>query len=240
VLTPAQPVPPAAAVIRVNCAPQLLLRRGKDTADSSRAAENGMKRKTVSACCAHRHRRVDRDEVAQLTAIKEVVGEDHTHVLDVVCLLASVAEVFDHFVVSVIERLSATDESATTVETVLQRWREFAIAPSGPTGRDRLAEILSKLLDVSDAVHASEVPRIEFWVGPFGARHDMRCGSMAVEVTTTRSRTGHRVTTIRGADQLLAPEQGVSVRLGVRVRKTRQPPDATSCSPTHTRRRTRR
>ena len=28
-LTPAQPVPPAAGVIRVNCAPQLLLRRGK-------------------------------------------------------------------------------------------------------------------------------------------------------------------------------------------------------------------
>ena len=87
------------------------------------------------------------------------------------------AEVLDHFVVSVIERLSATDESAITVETVLQRWREFVIAPSGPTGRDRLAEILSKLLDVSDAVHASEVPRIGFWVGPFGARHDMRCGS---------------------------------------------------------------
>lgn len=129
------------------------------------------------------------------------------------------AEVLDHFVVSVIERLSATDESATTVETVLQRWREFVIAPSGPTGRDRLAEILSKLLDVSDAVHASELPRIGLWVGPFGALHDMRCGSAAVEVKTTRSRTRHRVTTIHGADQLLAPEQGVSVRLGVRVRK---------------------
>jgi hypothetical protein len=62
----------------------------------------------------------------------------HTHVLDVVCLLASVAEVFDHFVVSVIERLSATDESAVwAVETVLQRWSQFLIAPSGPPGRDR-------------------------------------------------------------------------------------------------------
>ena len=129
------------------------------------------------------------------------------------------AEVFDHFVVSVIERLSATDESAVrAVETVLQRWRQFLIAPSGPPGRDRLAEILSELLVVSDAVHASGVPRIGFWVGPFGARHDMRCGSTAVEVKTTRSHTGHRVT-IHGEDQLLASEQGVSVRLGVRVRK---------------------
>jgi hypothetical protein len=119
-----------------------------------------------------------------------------------------VAEVFDHFVVSVIERLSATDESAVrAVETVLQRWRQFLIAPSGPPGRDRLAEILSELLVVSDAVHASGVPRIGFWVGPFGAHHDMRCGSVAVEVKTTRSHTGHRVT-IHGEDQLLAPEQG--------------------------------
>ena len=143
----------------------------------------------------------------------------HTHVLNVVCLLASVAEVFDHFVVSVIERLSATDESAIAVETVLQRWREFVIAPSGPTARHRLAGILSKLLDVSDAVHASEAPPIGFWVGPFGAPHDLRCGSAAVEVKTTRSRSGHPVTTIHGADQLLAPAQGVSARLGVRVRK---------------------
>ena len=130
------------------------------------------------------------------------------------------AEVFDHFVVSVNERLSATDDSAVrAVETVLQRWRLLLVAPSGPPGRNRLAEIFSEPLAVSDAVHASEVPRIGFWVGPFGARHDMRCGSTAVEMKTTRSRTGHRVTTIHGADQLLAPEEGVSVQLGVRVRK---------------------
>jgi hypothetical protein len=70
-----------------------------------------------------------------------------------------VAEVFDHFVVSVNERLSATDESAVrAVETVLLRWRQLLIAPSGPPGRNRLAEILSEPLAVSDAVHASEVP----------------------------------------------------------------------------------
>ena len=74
------------------------------------------------------------------------------------------AEVFDHFVVSVNERLSATDESAVrAAETVLLRWRQLLIAPSGPPGRNRLAEILSEPLAVSDAVHASEVPRIEFW-----------------------------------------------------------------------------
>jgi len=59
----------------------------------------------------------------------------HTHVLDVVCLVASVAEVFDHFVVSVNERLSATDESAVrAVETVLLRWRQLLIAPPARPG----------------------------------------------------------------------------------------------------------
>jgi hypothetical protein len=35
----------------VNCAPQLLLRRGKDTADSSWAVENGIKRARLAAVC---------------------------------------------------------------------------------------------------------------------------------------------------------------------------------------------
>jgi Putative PD-(D/E)XK family member, (DUF4420) len=115
-----------------------------------------------------------------------------------------VAEVFDHFVVSVIERLSATGGVSSSLPP-----------PARPraTGSPK-----SKLLVVCDAVHASGVPRIGFWVGAFGARHDMRCGSTAVEVKTTRLHTGHRVT-IHGEDKLLAPEQGVSVRLGVRVRK---------------------
>ena len=72
----------------------------------------------------------------------------------------------------------------------------------------------------------------------------LRCGALAVTlhrhgpdvVSTTKhqwaqSDTGHRLA-IHGEDQLLAPEQAVSVRLGLRVRK--QPPQrpvATSCFP---------
>ena len=154
-LTPAQPVPPAAAVIRVNCAPQLLLHRGKDTADSSWAAEKGTKRKTVSAMSGSSLRSPAdlRPQLFNDRELRDFVGDRHvggdarclftagihTHVLDVVCLVASVAEVFDHFV-SVIERLSTTHETAVrAVETILQRWRQFLIAPSGPRGRDQLA-----------------------------------------------------------------------------------------------------
>jgi hypothetical protein len=72
----------------------------------------------------------------------------------------------------------------------------------------------------------------------------LRCGALAVTlrrdgpevVSTTKhqwaqSDTGHRVA-IHGEDQLPAPEQAVSVRLGLCVRK--QPPQrpvATSCFP---------
>ena len=57
---------------------------------------------------------------------------------------------------------------------------------------------------------------------------------------TARSHTGHRVT-IHGEDQLLASEQGVSVRLGVRVRKNDLGSRPTmSCFSQGIRRRTRR
>ena len=132
----------------------------------------------------------------------------HTHVLNVVCLLASVAEVFDHFVVSVIERLSAIDESAVrAVETVLQRWRQCLIAPSRPArarpaGRNpqraaRRLRCCARQWGSPDRVLGRSVRR--------PSRHALR--QYAVEVKTARSHTGHRVT-IHGEDQLLASEQG--------------------------------
>jgi hypothetical protein len=133
VLTPAHPVPPAAGVIRVNCAPQLLLRRGRGHGRlfvGGRNRDEAQDRfRNVGIIAA-----IAIDTSVAMRAGLFIAGI-HTHVLDVVCLLASVAEVFDHFAVSVIERLSATDESAVrAVETVLQRWRQFLIAPPARPG----------------------------------------------------------------------------------------------------------
>jgi hypothetical protein len=143
-----------------------------------------------------------------VTMEDRVIGAKNTRVLDVTCLLEVLAEVFDHFVAAVVERVSIAGDSANeAVENVLRRWREFLVPPKGPLGLDKLAATFGELLVVLDVVRATGVADIGYWVGPFGGRHDMRTGSTALEVKTTRSHTGHRVT-IHGEDQLLAPVDG--------------------------------
>jgi hypothetical protein len=149
-------------------------------------------------------------EVATLTVTTRnlIISGVQTQVLDVICLLPSLAEVFDYFVVAIIERVSTTGENAgEAIEAVLQHWRQFLIATSGPPGRDKLAALLGELLVVTDAVSASGKAGVGFWVGPAGARHDIRSGATAVEVKTTRAHTDYRVT-IHGEDQLMAPQEG--------------------------------
>lgn len=128
--------------------------------------------------------------------------------IDVTCLFEALAEVFDHFVIAVLERLTISNEpSEDALAAVLEKWRQFLQAGSAPPGRDTIASVLAELLLVLDLVQAGGGREIEFWVGPFGARHDMRLGARAIEVKMTRSHTTRHVT-IHGEDQLLAPDGG--------------------------------
>jgi hypothetical protein len=137
-----------------------------------------------------------------------VIAGKSVRLLDITCLFAALSEVFDHFAAAVIERVSIGGEAPNAaVENVLSGWREFLIPPTGPPGRDKLAATLGELLVVRDAIKAAGKADIGFWVGPFGQRHDMRSGPTAVEVKTTRSHTGYRVT-VHGEDQLLPPDGG--------------------------------
>ena len=127
--------------------------------------------------------------------------------LDIGCLVQSVAEVFDHFIVAVIDRLEAgAERPAIAVGEVLDQWRHFLVAASGPPGRDKLASVFGELLVVLDVVRVTGAG-IGAWVGPSGSRHDLRHASTAVEVKTTRSHTA-RVVTVHGEDQLLEPDDG--------------------------------
>ncbi|BCP36834.1 hypothetical protein MINTMi198_22040 [Mycobacterium intracellulare M.i.198] len=128
--------------------------------------------------------------------------------LDVTCLFASLSEVFDHFAAAVIKRMAdAAEDPAHAVTSVLAGWRSFLVPPSGPPGLDKIAATLGELLVVRDAVRNSGCVDIGFWSGPFGQRHDLRGGTTAMEVKTTRAHTGYRVT-IHGEDQLLPPDNG--------------------------------
>jgi len=137
-----------------------------------------------------------------------VIAGDARRTLVVSCLFEALAEVFDHFVAAIMEKLSEPDMSpGDAVVAVLDRWRRFLVAAAGPPGRDTLAAVFGELILLRDIVAADDARRIDCWVGPFGARHDIRRASRAIEVKTTRAHTS-RVVTIHGEDQLLEPDGG--------------------------------
>ncbi|MDX1883237.1 PD-(D/E)XK motif protein [Mycolicibacterium sp. 120270] len=127
---------------------------------------------------------------------------------DIVCLFPSLAEVFDYFVVAVIERVQRTGESpAVAVDAVLLEWRQFLTASLSPPSHDKLATLIGELLVVVDTVDVAGASAFDSWVGPSGARHDFRHRATAIEVKTTKSHTGYRIT-VHGEDQLMPPNAG--------------------------------
>ncbi|ORB66673.1 PD-(D/E)XK motif protein [Mycolicibacterium tusciae] len=137
-----------------------------------------------------------------------IINNVRRDLVDVVCLFPSLAEVFDYFIVAVIDRLERFDEGPTeAVEAVLQEWRQFLTASPGPPSHDKIATLIGELLLVADAVDVGGATAFNSWVGPSGARHDFRQGPDAIEVKTTKSHTGYRIT-VHGEDQLVPPDGG--------------------------------
>ena len=137
-----------------------------------------------------------------------VIGSSSETYLDVACLFEAVAEVFEHFVVAVLDEVE--DEGlppVTAVLKVLEKWRRFLEpTPSGPS-REKLASVFGELLVLLDVLREDPVRRLDVWTGPFGGRHDFRRAEHALEVKTTRSHTG-RTVTVNGEDQLDPPADG--------------------------------
>jgi hypothetical protein len=128
--------------------------------------------------------------------------------IDVACLFQSVADVFEHFVSAVAERIQFGQlEPANALSEVLEKWKQFLVPASAPVGREKLAATMGELLVLLDIVRTDPARRVDSWLGPFGGRHDFRRGSSALEVKTTRAHTSRDVT-IHGEDQLDAPANG--------------------------------
>jgi hypothetical protein len=156
----------------------------------------------------------DRTEASTATAAVTMghrvleIGGHARGMVDIVCEIPAVSEVFDHFIAAVVERLRETgDPPVTVVLEIVERWRRLLAGETGAPGRDRLAAIFGELLVLLDVVRADPRRRVDVWVGPHGGRHDLRRGDLAIEVKTTRSHTA-RVVTVHGEDQLLEPEGG--------------------------------
>lgn len=139
--------------------------------------------------------------------VRLAIGGRERDLVDVACDVDALTEVFDHFIVAVIERLPGAASPVGVVLEIVERWRRFLVSPVGPPGRDTLSALYGELLVLLDVVRADPRRRVDVWVGPFGSRHDLRRGPLAIEVKTTRAHTG-RVVTIHGEDQLQEPDGG--------------------------------
>jgi Putative PD-(D/E)XK family member, (DUF4420) len=128
--------------------------------------------------------------------------------LDVTCLVSALSEIFDHLIVAVLDRMAhSSDAPSVVVAGVIDEWKRLLAATGPGPGRDRLAAMFGELLVLRDIVRADPARRVDAWVGPVGGRHDIRRGSSAIEVKTTRAHTA-RIVTVHGEDQLLEPEGG--------------------------------
>lgn len=137
-----------------------------------------------------------------------VIGTDSRRYLDVVCTMTDLAEVFDHFVVAVLERAIVSDRDLTRVVTaVLDQWRSFFAHAGAPPARETLTSVVGELLLLRDVAILDVADVLSIWVGPRGSRHDFRRRGVAVEVKTTRAHTS-RIVTIHGEDQLQPPDGG--------------------------------
>jgi hypothetical protein len=137
-----------------------------------------------------------------------MIGADSRRYLDVVCAMMELADVFDHFVAAVVERVSPADRDPTTVVAdILDQWRSFFAEMGAPPARERVTSVIGELLLLRDVAMIDPVDVLSIWVGPRGSRHDFRRGLDAVEVKATRSHTS-RAVTVHGEDQLQPPDGG--------------------------------
>lgn len=129
--------------------------------------------------------------------------------MDVVCRVRALTDVFEHFAAAVIERHTQDPSSpSAAVSTVLDTWRRFLHVSAGvQLGKDALAGLFGELLVLLDLTRADPTAGIAAWAGPDRARHDFRTGDTGLEVKTTLATTA-AVVAVHGLDQLDTPTGG--------------------------------
>lgn len=125
--------------------------------------------------------------------------------LDISCATPALAEVFEQFCAAVVEQLPTAGQPVDALRSILERWRRFLV-PGVQPSRERVAAVVGELT-VLHQLCQLDPTAVTWWTGPSGARHDFRHGGAAIEVKTTLTTTGLRIT-VNGADQLQAPDGG--------------------------------
>jgi len=133
------------------------------------------------------------------------VTHEGAHYLTVSCQHPELYPVFTQFCRELGETVQGAASPAREASEAFDRWRAlFSNATSQVLGDEALVGLLGELLAVEDLLAFGASGRLDFWVGPLKAIHDLRTPSHAIEVKSTLTRDG-RLVGISSVDQLQEP-----------------------------------
>lgn len=139
------------------------------------------------------------------TQLEAIPGRRQRFV-DIACLDILHNDLFSVLVEDILEKLD-TEESTPSRKcaSLLNEWRQlFSHEVGDKMGLETLTGLFGELQFLDQIVQTNPAA-LDNWTGPQKDRHDFTCSGGAVEVKTSRIRSG-RFVTIHGVDQLVPPQ----------------------------------
>lgn len=122
--------------------------------------------------------------------------------LNLTCTELPLSYVFERLCADVVDRLEGTNTTAVpTVKSALDDWRALFSGGTVELSRESLIGLIGELEVLTRLARQEPVAALESWVGPSGALHDFAFAGTSLEVKSTSSQDGGRVT-ISSLDQL--------------------------------------
>jgi hypothetical protein len=136
-----------------------------------------------------------------------VLGDRSGRYIALSCRKPLLNQLFTSLVVDCLNGLESTQTNAdVAIDEVIERWEELIDKEAGRSlSREMLTGLAGELLVLTDMQHLGH-RALSRWLGPLGGRHDFTNGLVSVEVKSTTSHAGKRVS-ISGLEQLL-PQPG--------------------------------
>lgn len=121
--------------------------------------------------------------------------------LDLTCTELPLSYVFERLCADVMDRLDGATAAVATVQSTLDDWRALFSGGAVELSRESLIGLIGELDVLAGLACHEPVAALESWVGPSGALHDFALGGTSLEVKSTSSQDGSKVT-ISSLDQL--------------------------------------
>ncbi|TLM71639.1 PD-(D/E)XK motif protein [Pseudarthrobacter sp. NamB4] len=121
--------------------------------------------------------------------------------LDLTCTELPLSYVFERLCADVMDRLDGATAAVATVKATLDDWRALFSGGSVELSRESLIGLIGELDVLAGLARHEPVAALESWVGPSAALHDFALGGTSLEVKSTSSQDGSKVT-ISSLEQL--------------------------------------